>query len=360
MRELGVKLMGAGDFGSLGWSENPFTFNIMPELFVGYNNEVDAILHSVNLGDKFSLLLGPTGSGKTTMLMMLMTKFHNYEHVLYIPKPPKNPADWVSVFDRFVKVGFPRSLFSRGNGTTLYTLSETLNTKLGGSKCILFVDEAHEASIESLEWLRTITDQTDGLSIVLAGLPVFDGMLKSQLETFLKRVNTRVELSTLTKSETRELIKKRIESKGGEDIKPFTIDSVDYIYEKTGGFPREIIRSCGESVLGAMKKNITTIDIGFLRETERPEERVSLEALSDLPERQRAVLETLAEKGELTPSEVIRHAAIEGYKDSDNAVRSINNLLKRLMKEKLVERAKRGKTYKYRVSGKYQSLTVKA
>lgn len=349
-----------GDFGPLGWTDNPFTFNIMPELFVGYNNEVDSILHSVNLGDKFSLLLGPTGSGKTTMLMMLMTKFQNYEHVLYIPKPPKDPTEWVTVFGRFVRPGFPRSLFSRGNGTTLYTLSETLNSKLDGNKCILFVDEAHEASIESLEWLRTITDQTDGLSIVLAGLPVFDGMLKSKLETFLKRVNTKVELSTLTKSETRELIKKRVESKGGEDIKPFTSDSVDYIYEKTGGFPREVIRSCGQIVRDAMSKNITTIDTGFLRETERPEERVSLEAISELPERQRIVLETLADKGELTPSEIIRNADIAGYKDSDNAVRSINNLLKRLMNEKLVERAKRGKTYKYRVSGKYQSLTVKA
>jgi len=352
--------MSSREFGSLGWKDNPFTFNIMPNLFVGYNKEVDSILHSVNLGEKFSLLLGPTGSGKTTMLMMLMTKFQNYEHVLYIPKPPKESAEWVTVFSKLIKPGFPKSIFSKGNGATLYTLSETLNRKLNGNKCVLFVDEAHEASIESLEWLRTITDQTDGLSIVLAGLPVFDSILKSKLETFLKRVNTRVELSTLTKSETRELIKKRIESKGGEDIKPFTSDSLDYIYEKTGGFPREVIRSCGEIVVNAMNKNITTVDTGFLKETETPEQRVSLEAISELPERQRIVLEALAERGELTPSEVIRNTEIEGYKDNDNAVRSINNLLKRLMKEGLVERAKRGKTYKYRVSGKYQSLTVRA
>ena len=66
--------MDNGAFGSFGWKDNPFTFNIMPELFVGYNNEVDNILHSVNMSEKFSLLLGPTGSGKTTMLMMLISK----------------------------------------------------------------------------------------------------------------------------------------------------------------------------------------------------------------------------------------------------------------------------------------------
>jgi len=352
--------MNNGDFRTFEWQANPFTFNIMPELFVGYNKEVDSILHSVNLGDKFSLLLGPTGSGKTTMLMMLMSKFHNYDNVIYIPKPPTEPVEWITVFRKFTKESILKSIFSKGNQISLYTLSEALNKKLNGNKCILFVDEAHEASIDSLEWLRTITDQTEGLSIVLAGLPVFDEMLKNRLETFLKRVSTRVELSTLTKSETRELIKKRIESKGGDDIKPFTSDSIDLIFESTGGFPREIIRSCGDIVQDAMKKNITTIDMDFIKETERPESRVSLDTINDLPKRQRIVLETLAQKGELTPSEVIRNADIAGYKDNENAIRSINNLLKRLMNENLVERKRRGKTYKYHVSGKYQSLTVKA
>jgi len=353
--------MNNGDgFESFGWGGNPFTFNIMPELFVGYNKEVDSILHSVNMGNKFSLLLGPTGSGKTTMLMMLMTKFQNYEHVVYIPKPPKDPTEWVTVFGKFTRPGFPKSIFSKSNGVTLYNLSETLNKKLDGSKCVLFVDEAHEASTESLEWLRTITDQTTGLSIVLAGLPVFEGTLKDSLETFLKRMNARVELSTLTKSETRELIKKRIESRGGDDIKPFTPDSVGYIYERTGGFPREVIRLCNETAQDAAKRNITTVDMDFLKETEIPESRMSLEAISELPERQRVVLEALAEKGDLTPSEILKSVEIDGYKDNDNAIRSVNNLLRRLMKEKLVERTKRGKTYRYRVSGKYQSLTVKA
>ena len=352
--------MNNGGFGVFGWEDNPFTFNIMPELFVGYSREVDGILHSVNMGNKFSLLLGPTGSGKTTMLMMLIDKFQNYEHVIYIPKPPKEPSDWVRVFNRFTKQGFLKSLLSRGNDITLYTLSETLSRKLNGSKCVLFVDEAHESSVESLEWLRTITDQTDGLSIVLAGLPVFEGMLKGKLETFLRRINTKVELSTLTKSETRELVKKRIESKGGEDIRPFTSESMEYIYERTGGFPREVLRHCNEMSQKAVKKGITTIDLDFLKEIETPESRVSLETISELPERQRTVLEALAENGELTPSEIIKNVKLENYKDNENAVRSVNNLLRRLMNEKLVERSKRGKTYKYRVSGKYQSLVVKA
>ncbi|RLI97502.1 MAG: hypothetical protein DRO99_02950 [Candidatus Aenigmatarchaeota archaeon] len=355
---MGSDMEGNG-FTNFGWQGNPFTFNIMPELFVGYNKEVDNILHSVNMGTKFSLLLGPTGSGKTTMLMMLITKFHNFDNVIYIPKPPKESADWVTVFGKFTKPCFPKSIFSKGSSTNLYNLSETLNKKLNGDKCVLFVDEAHEASVVRLEWLRTITDQTNGLHIVLAGLPVFECMLKSKLETFLKRISTKVELSTLTKSETRELIKKRIESMGGDDIRPFTSDTIEYVYSKTGGFPREVIKLCSEIAHNASLRGISTIDMNFMKETEKPEERISLETIAELPERQRLVLEALADRGEMTPSQIVKKIDIE-YKDKDNAVRSINNILRRLMKEGLVDRNKRGKTYKYKVSGKYQSLTVRA
>lgn len=342
------------------WETNPFTFNILPDLFVGYDREVSEIVSGLKSRNKFSLLLGPTGSGKTTFLKSLVKKFGNYDYVLYLSKPPKEPEDWLTVFREITKPGFFRSVFSRGNGPNLYSLGEAMNRKLKNKKCLLFVDECHEASLDSLEWLRTITDQTENLFIALAGLPVFEKILKSNLETFMRRVETRIELSNLTKAETRELIKKRIENEGGEDIKPFTANAVEYIYERTGGFPREVLRICNDMVQKALRKNITTIDLDFLKESETPETRISLEAISELPERQRLVLETLSKKGELTPSELISNLKLDGYKDRENAVRSVNNLLRRLMTEGLADRTRKGKTYRYRVSGKYQSLMVEA
>jgi type II secretory pathway predicted ATPase ExeA len=340
------------------WETNPFTFNILPELFIGYDKEVNEVVGGLKSGNKFSLLLGPTGSGKTTFLKSLVNRFNGYDYVLYLSKPPKKPEDWLTVFREIIKPRF--SIFSRGNGPSLYNLSEVINRKLKDKKCLLFVDECHEASLDSLEWLRTITDQTENLFIALAGLPVFEKILKSNLETFMRRVETRIELSNLTKAETRELIKKRIENEGGEDIKPFTANAVEYIYERTGGFPREILRICNDLVQKALRKNITIIDLDFLKESETTETRISLETINELPERQRIVLETLSKKGELTPSELISNLKLDGYKDRENAVRSVNNLLRRLMSEGLADRTRRGKTYKYKVSGKYQNLMVEA
>jgi len=342
-----------------GWNHNPFTFNIMPELFVGYEKEADKIMNGLENGYKFSLLLGPTGSGKTTLIKFLVEKFSNERNVIYLSKPPKNPEDWVTIFENITRPRFSL-FFSRNNGVNLYNLSDRINKKLRNSRCILFIDECHEASMDSLEWLRTLTDHVDSLLVVMAGLPVFDNILKNNLETFMRRVNIRIELTNLTKSETREMIKKRIEYMGGDDIKPFTQDSLNYIYEKTGGFPREIIRVCNDLAQAAVDRNISIIDSDFLKESVSPDERISLDKITTLPERQRLILETLTQHGELTPTEIIQKLETDDYKDRENAVRSVNNLLRRLMKEKLVERKRYGKAYLYTISERYKTLLVDA
>ncbi|MCJ7816379.1 MAG: AAA family ATPase [Candidatus Aenigmarchaeota archaeon] len=340
---------------NFNWSSNPFTFQITPSIFVGYTKELNEMVTGLQSGNKFSLLLGPTGSGKTTMLKFLEQKFQD-ARIIYISKPPKDARDWVTVFERITKRRFPL----RRKNINLYNLNEHVKKALKGKKLLLFVDECHEASLESLEWLRSLTDHVDSLSVVLAGLPVFESSMKSNLETFMRRVGTKIELGNLSRSETRELIKRRIEFSGGNDIRPFSHNIIDYVYDRTGGFPREVIRVCNELSLKAMEKQITTIDTDFLRETDAPEARLSTDRIASLPERQKLIIETLAKHGELTPAQIISKLDTEEYKDRENGVRSVNNVLRRLMKEKLVERKKSGKAYVYKVSDRFQTLLVQA
>ena len=343
------------------WESNPFTFQILPDMFVGYERETNSLLNSLQSGNKFSLILGPTGSGKTTLVKSMMNRVNgDFNHIMYLPKPPRNHEDWLAVFHEFTSQGFLKSIFSSGNGVNIYNLSQVLNDRLSDRRVLMFIDECQESSPESMEWLRALTDHVENLYVVMAALPVFESILKSKLESLLRRVGTKVELTTLTKSETRELIKKRISKTGGDDIKPFTGGTIDYIFQRTGGFPREVLRICSELVQEAVNKNISTIDTDFINETRQPEQRLSIEALDTLPERQRMIVDVLSKGGEMTPSGIIDALDIEEYKNRDNAVRSVNNLLRRLMKEGLAERKRVGKTYRYFVSSKFQTLMVEA
>lgn len=335
------------------WNRNPFTFRILSDFFVGYENEKEIAIEGIRNGEKFILVLGPTGSGKTTFLKYLSTIFNN-ENVIYLPKPPKDPKEWIDIFKDFWRSRFP---IFKTQDVNLFNLGKRLNKKLRKKGLMVLVDECHEASIESLEWLRAITDQTNNLILVMAGLPIFEQILKEKLETLKKRITKTIKLSNLTKYETRELIKRRIEGVGGEDIKPFTSDIIDYIYEKTCGFPREILRECNELLIIALKRGISTIDYNFVKDFSK-EERIPLESFTTLPERQKIILNILSGKESLTPSEIVSYMDQNEYKNRDNAIRSVNNLLKRLMSEGLVERQRVGKSYRYRVSGKFQNLIV--
>lgn len=344
---------------TLHWEENPFSFKILPQLFVGYAEERESITQGIQNGDKFIILLGPTGSGKTTLLKHVLDKFKDHR-LIYLPKPPKQAEDWVTIFHELLRPGFFSRLFHRSNGVDLYNLSDRLNNRLEKRKCLLFVDECHEASLESLEWLRTITDQVENLTLVMAGLPVFENTLKDQLETFLRRFSVRVDLRSLSPAETRELVKKRIEQVGGEDIKPFTSSTMEYIHQKTGGFPRDVLKVCNELSQKAVAKGLTAIDADFLKEADIPT-RVSKDSIELLPPRQKLILDTLLKHQELTPTEIVQKIQTKGdYKNRDNAVRSVNNLVRRLMSDGFVERKRIGKAYKYHLSPRYQTLFVNA
>ena len=347
-----------------GWEGNPFVFKILPDLFVGYEKEMRSLIENVSSGCKFSLIIGPTGSGKTTMMKNLITKINGYGRVFYVPKPPNDPEGWKKIFTEIVKPGFFRRLFLRPKvkDITIYEVGEWINKRSGGKRLLLLVDECHESTRESLEWLRTLTDQVNNLSLVLAGLPVFEKRLMEELETFRRRIENRLELTNLTSAETRELIKKRIEWMGGEDVKPFTSNSIHFVYERTNGFPREVLRVCNGLVMSAVDKNISTIDTDFLKETGTGirEERESMGSLEELPYRQKSILEILSKGGVMTPSQIVKQLDPGDYNDHGNAVRSVNNILRRLMKDKMVLRERKGKSYRYRIDPRFQTMFVAA
>jgi type II secretory pathway predicted ATPase ExeA len=361
----------AENFNKFGWKENPFVLKIDPKLFVGYNEQVKAVSNHIQNKHKIALITGRTGAGKSTFLKWL--EMNSNTSKLYVSKPPEKPEELISLFTDIFGLSFFERLF--GKRPTLYNLPNYINKKLKREHLVFLVDEAHETNKDVLEWLRVLTDQIDKISLVVAGMPVLEQKLKSELETFDQRITTRINLSALSKSETRELIEKRIEDVGGKGIKPFTDAAIDKIYERTGGFPREVLKFCDRLINSALEKDSTVIDLKDIeehREIELPKVRVeepvvtfmpkppTEEQFRNLPHKQRKILELLSKKDWLTPTAIVEELRMENYKSKGHAIRSINNILKRLMLDGYVQREARGKAFMYALTPKVKTLFVES
>ena len=335
---------------AMKWSSNPFTFAISPDLLVGYKEQIESAIRTIEERHKLLLILGPTGSGKTTFLKWLIVHLNGYD-TIYVSKPPAKAEQFVDIFNEKYKgfLGISRL-------KNLYQVPQFLNKKLGKKRLVVFFDEAQESSIEVLEWLRVLSDQVDNMSVVLAGLPVFEEQLAS-IETFRKRVAAKIELLYLTKEETEELIRKRIKSVGGNGDEFNNV--IGFIYEKSAGFPREVIRICNDIVNNAIIKGTTEImPLEEVKEEIKPP-MPSLAILEKMTPMQREILEMLSSKS-MTPGDIANTIDITKYKSRQHAVRSINNVVKNLLEEGYLERVKQDKAFVYNLAPRIKTMFVRA
>ncbi len=321
---------------SIGLSSNPFIFSIDPELMVGYKKERRELMEYITQGHRLIMVSGPTGSGKTTLLNWAAQSLSSEgTKVIFLPKPPRDDAEMVSFFRHAFRkpwyLFFLSPRFSSMNDVIDY---------LKPRRVVVFLDEAHEASPDVLEWFRVMTDQLPRITLVVSGLPRMDEMLRQELETFHQRISMKIPLKSLTLKETRELIRRRIERAGGSGLGPFSGYTKE-IYSLTGGIPREVIRICDRMLNTAWKTGQFSVETNRRQEvSERVSYRISLTA------RQEEVVRILM-KADMSPPEIVDSLDISAYKTRQHAIRSVNNILQQLMSAGYVDRIRRGKSYIY-------------
>src|SRR3989338_6713722 len=347
-------------FKKVGWNSNPFTFNILPELFVGYTDQTQRILRILEEKHKVSLIIGPTGSGKTTILKWVSANLPQDFDYIYIGKQPVKPEEFVDIFNaKYRSNVIIRFLFPGiASAKNLYDVPDFLNRKLGKKHLVVMLDEAHESPMEVLEWLRVLSDQIENMSILLTGLPVFEGHL-ANIETLKKRIINKIELISLTKEETERLIKKRIQHVGGSG-EEFSKEVIDYIYERSGGFPRDIIRMGNEMIDVGVRNGKAIVTHDLLQQTPaipQVEQQTPSTTLDSLTNMQKEVVEMLMRP--MTPGDIANALDLAKYKSRQHAVRSVNNVLKQLMDIKVVERAKTDKSFLYQLSPQIKNHLVK-
>ena len=252
-------------YRTLHLEKEPFSNTPDPGLFFNSRQHRSALQKleiSIRLRRGLNVITGDVGTGKTTVCRQLIRKISNDPKIRYflILDPGFSSA-----------TEFLSCILHHFSGTPLtehpdneLALKEKIKTDLFSSgvdndiTTVLMIDEGQKLPLFCLETLRELlnyeTNDKKLLQIVIFAQKEFDPMI-SRMENFIDRINFRFTFSPLSFSETRDLIRFRIEQAASPEnfdagrLPAFTLFGFWAVYRITKGYPRKIINLCHHVLL---------------------------------------------------------------------------------------------------------------
>ncbi len=253
--------------GRYGLAEDPFSLSPDPR-FLYLTNQHKAALaklrYVLERRQGFAVLYGDVGHGKSTLIRRLFGLYRgqpNYETVL-VTNPDYPTA--LQLLKRLTdECGLPRRPSKLDQ---MQELEGYLVEKFADNKNVLIlIDEAQMMRGAQFELIRQITnfesDDNKLVQIVVAGQNNLRNKLKLK-RALISRAAAVATLDPLTPEETAEMIAFRL-AVAGRHEPLFTPDALTFIYERTRGVPREVIKMCMNAITigGLMEADLITPEV---------------------------------------------------------------------------------------------------
>lgn len=221
----------------------------------------------VERGEGPGWVVGPSGTGKTLLCLMLAEQFRDKFQVAMLASG---------------RLGTRRALFQAilyelgrpyrdmDEGELRLALIDYLNGDDGNQNGILLlIDEAHTLPLRLLEEIRLLSNMTRNgqplMRLVLAGAPVLEERFANpKLDSFSQRLSARCYLEAFNRTETRDYIQSRINADGAPGEKIFPDEACASVYQAGGGVPRLTNQVCDHSLLLAYvngRESISPADV---------------------------------------------------------------------------------------------------
>lgn len=270
-----------------GFREEPFGLTPNPKFLYMSKKHEEAIAHlnfGISENKGFVMLTGEVGSGKTTLIRYLLNNLGADTHTSLIINPKVDPLELLKLinYDFGVTVA----------GSTEKDHLEALNNFLldvfsKNEKAVLIIDEAQELSLESLEFIRLLsnleTNTKKLIQVILVGQPELKRIVASEpLKQLDQRIAVRYHLEPLSKEDTTIYINHRLRLAGGGML-TFPANGIRLIYKYSHGIPRLINLACDRTLLFAYSEGHIKIEIAMVRKAVRdlsfPESKVKMGSL---------------------------------------------------------------------------------
>lgn len=236
-----------------GLSGAPFQTNPSPKLlFMSKAHRMGRIALEWSLEHEpsgFSLLIGATGTGKTSLIISLLSPGHALVRIAYVSNPKLG-------FDGLLQ-NVARQLGVKAHTDRLemfYAFDRYLDALAPRERVVVIVDEAQGLSDETLDDLRLFSNRElqceRRLHFVLAGQPGLLSRLSTPaLRQINERVGARILLNPLEEAEGRAYVDYRLAAFGASADGVFTRGSLEYLLARCDGIPRRINLYCHNAML---------------------------------------------------------------------------------------------------------------
>ena len=211
------------------------------------------------------IITGEIGTGKTTLIRHFLEKLEQIDEntrVAYIFNTNVSSSQLLDLILQELEA----DVQTDSKAVAIQSLQRHLQ-KLHARNLnpLIIIDDAQNLSNEALEEVRLLSNLQDGKKPLVQIMLIGQSELKTKLSSpgmasFAQRIGVSYHLQPLTKQETHEYIKHRLQTVGGRgDL--FSRAAIDLIHETANGTPRAINMLCDHSLVYGFVDELETIDV---------------------------------------------------------------------------------------------------
>jgi general secretion pathway protein A len=218
---------------------------------------------SLQSGRGLIVVIGPIGSGKTTLSQMIKFDFPENIKLIWMGEPPANSTNLYLFIAQ--ELGLQPSSTEK-----TFVLRDIRNALLKinseGKKCLVIMDESHLMSDDVINGIRLLNNLEEGsiklIQLLLLGQEeLMETINRPEMEPFKQRIATLEILGKMNVDTVLEYVSHRIQVAGGT---PALISDTGWealsVAFSTGGTPRTINSLCDRSFNVAFEREKSVVD----------------------------------------------------------------------------------------------------
>jgi type II secretory pathway predicted ATPase ExeA len=223
----------------------------------------------IQRGEGSGLVIGPSGTGKTLLCLLLAEQFRRSFQVATLASGRLSSRR--ALFQAILyELGRPYRGMDEGE-LRLAVIDYLMTGEGNAHGMVLLVDEAHTLPLRLLEEIRLLTNLARGdqplVRLVMAGGPALEERFASpRLDSFSQRLAARCYLEALNRTDTTDYIQSQINAAGGRGGWIFPEPTCQKVFQATSGVPRLINQVCDHALLLAYVAGRKTIEPANIEE----------------------------------------------------------------------------------------------